>query len=105
MAERRGTRAVLAALVAVLALAFCACTAFATFAGKNGRMAFTDDQDGRIHTILPDGTGERTLVAGVATTWSPNGRWIAGLQSRSRFNSDVFVVRANGTDAHALTHD
>jgi len=101
----RDRRPALGVLALLTALAFCCSSAFATFAGKNGRMAFTDDQDGRIHTILPDGAGERTLVPGVATTWSPNGRWIAGLKSRSTLNSDVFVVRADGTHAHALTHD
>jgi TolB protein len=73
---------------------------------------------GAIFRIRMNGTGRKNLtgdacgpendcVRDINPTWSPDGRWIAfsrvfGSETR-RFEIDLFVMRANGTDQRQIT--
>jgi Tol biopolymer transport system component len=91
----------LAACLTCLALTVSASTTFATFPGANGRIAFV--APGGIHTIRPDGSGNRLLVQGAGPSWSADGKRIAyvGLINNE---DQIFTMRANGTDQRRLTH-
>ena len=70
---------------------------------------------GAIDLISVDGTHRRSLTAGLRgdasrPTWSPNGRWIAfvdtvSTDSGAGSRSDLYVVRRDGTDLHRLAFD
>jgi TolB protein len=69
-----------------------------------------DDEDGgNIYTIAPDGTGMTQLTHfGPKTrlnsySYSPDGQWITFAKSGVAGELDVFVMRADGTDAHPVT--
>ncbi|KAA1421584.1 hypothetical protein F0U44_04695 [Nocardioides humilatus] len=77
----------------------------ASLAGAtNGVIAFSDDRDGNreIYTVHADGTGITRLTNDAAPDvqprWSPNGRQIAYLHA-----SQLWVMDADGTDAHQVT--
>jgi len=59
----------------------------------------------QIFTINADGTGLKQLTHSTtlkgALAWSPNGKRIA-FTAGSEENSNIWVIRANGTDAHPL---
>ena len=55
---------------------------------------------GAIRTVRPDGTRERRLARiGDSPAWSPSGNQIAYAR-----NNDVWVMNADGTRQHQLTH-
>src|SRR5262249_6082466 len=97
------------ALTAGLVLAQAG-AAHATFAGRDGRIAFWDFNTGQIYAVNPDGTGlaQLTRVAQGQTAadpaWSPDGRHIA-------FSSDMsgavrlWIMDANGRHAHMVAGD
>jgi Tol biopolymer transport system component len=86
-------------------------------------IAFTGNRDGdwEIYTIRPDGTGLRRLTNSPGndahTAWSPDGQWMAFSSARGGFKdeiprggggqnaTDIFVMRADGTDVRRLTDD
>jgi Tol biopolymer transport system component len=84
--------------------------AHATFAGRDGRIAFWDFMTGQIYAVNPDGTGlaQLTHVAQGQTAadpaWSPDGRHVA-------FDSDMsgrvrlWIMDANGRHAHMVAGD
>src|SRR5262249_48304646 len=109
-ATRRLLRLPLAlALTAGLILAQAG-AAHATFAGRDGRIAFWDFMTGHVYAVNPDGTGlaQLTHVAQGQTAadpaWSPDGRHIA-------FDSDMsgaarlWIMDANGRHAHMVAGD
>jgi Tol biopolymer transport system component len=90
----------------------------------NGTLiAFTSDRDGDydIYTIRPDGTGLTRLTTrpgnDAHAAWSPDGQWIAFSSARGGFKdeaprggggqpaTDIFVMRADGSDVRQLTDD
>lgn len=95
--------------LAGLALALSASTASATFPGANGRIAYsaehaTDSQF--LHTVLPSGHGDTPLSpAGYGPAWSPNGKRLAFTGYDSGGGTDVYSMRADGTDVRRLTEN
>jgi len=81
----------------VAAIAFLgAGTAHAAFPGTNGQIVYTTGgfSNSTVHTIFPDGTGDRFLLTGRGPAWSPQGDriayWFIG--------PEVFVARADGSN-------
>ena len=106
MARYQRSVAVAAGLAAGLVLATFSSSASATFPGANGRIAY--ELSTTIHTILPNGTEDMTLAAGELPSWSPNGKRIAfarGVGHPPNNNSELFTMRADGSDLRRLTHD
>jgi Tol biopolymer transport system component len=99
---------VLGTFVTVLWLAFFASTAFATFAGSNGRIAYTAP-DGRIHTIKPNGRGDRPIgpVSSSAPAWGPGGKRLAFVLGGEQWNTwaNIYTMSADGNDTQQITAD
>jgi Tol biopolymer transport system component len=109
-ATRRLLRLPLAlALMAWLILA-PAGAAHATFAGRDGRIAFWDFMTGQIYAVNPDGTGlaQLTHVAPHLTAadpaWSPDGKHIA-FDSNMSGPVRLWIMDANGSHAHMVAGD
>jgi Tol biopolymer transport system component len=87
-------------------------------------IAFTADIDGdyEIYSIRADGSGLRRLTRSPGNdahnAWSPDGKWIAFTSARGGFKDEallhpanpqpygeIYVMRADGSDAHALTDE
>ena len=92
-------------LILILALPI---VASATFPGRNGRIAFV--QDNNIYTINPDGTDLRQLTtydgsSGVASwpSWSADGRSIVfNAFLAPDFLGQVWVMNADGSNQHSV---
>ena len=92
-------------LILILALSI---VASATFPGRNGRIAFV--QDNNIYTINPDGTDMRQLTTfdgstGVANwpSWSADGRSIVfNAFLAPDFLGQVWVMNADGSNQHPV---
>lgn len=87
------------------------------------RIVFTTNRDGdwELYSIRPDGTGLTRLTNSPGNdahaAWSPDGKWLAFSSARGGFKdemarggggqpaTDIFVMRADGTDVRRLTDD
>jgi TolB protein len=109
-ATRRLLRLPLAIAMAAGLILAQAGAAHATFAGRDGRIAFWDFMTGQIYAINPDGTGlaQLTHVAQGQTAadpaWSPDGRHIAFDSDRSGAVR-LWIMDANGRHAHMVAGD
>jgi Tol biopolymer transport system component len=116
--ERSATRRVAALLVVAavtsLGLLVIGGPAQATFAARNGRIAFNADKGSgaEIYTMKSDGTGLRRLthLDGEANTpdWSPDGARIAFFLENAPGpappnEGGVYVMNADGGDLHRVT--
>lgn len=87
-------------------------------------IAFTADIDGdyEIYSIRPDGSNLKRLTRSrgndAHNAWSPDGQWIAFTSARGGFKDEallhpanpqpygeIFVMRADGSEVHALTDE
>jgi Tol biopolymer transport system component len=97
-----------AVVAAVLALAAFSSAASATFPGANGPIAYgTWALQQRIHTVMPDGTGDQIVATGTFPAWSPSGGRIAFIRQRSQFKAGVpeatlFITGAHGGNPRPL---
>ena len=95
------------ALIAMLAVAF-APSASATFPGRNGKIAYTNNKD-QIALVKSDGTGKQTLTHFTnlgymeAPMFSADGRWIV-FDGATTGDTDLYVMRSNGAHLHKITH-
>jgi Tol biopolymer transport system component len=93
-------RAVATALAASAAAALVAVSSSsASFPGANGKIAFA--RDGRIYTVLPDGSGLTMLsskgASDRAPSWSRDGKRIAYQSCCSRGNWQIWVMSESGS--------
>jgi Tol biopolymer transport system component len=116
-ANRMGRREVLAAavllVVGVLVLATVAQPAGAVFPGRNGKIAFNKysprDDDFRIYTVEPGGTGQSMLGEGpgYSPSWSADGETVAFERTTQHgpdtFSVDIFVMNADSGDVRQIT--
>jgi Tol biopolymer transport system component len=94
-------RRVLAGLIVAGLCLVGAGPAWATFPGRNGRIAYWTRTT--IHTILPDGTDNTTLAGGGDPSWSEDGRRIAFARGVDGEGSNIFTMRADGSDVRRVT--
>jgi TolB protein len=87
-------------------------SAFATFPGENGKIAFTSTRDGNpeIYVMNADGSEQTRLTDNPATdfqpSWSPDGTKIAFSSDRSGASNgwfEVYVMNADGSEQTRLT--
>jgi Tol biopolymer transport system component len=100
-------------LIAVVAVTGAlAPPAYATFEGRNGKIAFAGTAAGNlanldIYTIDPDGSGRTQLTTSLASdrqpAWSPDGTKIAFV-SRRDGNSEIYLMSGDGANQSRLTN-
>jgi Tol biopolymer transport system component len=96
----------LASALALGALLALPSSALAAFPGDNGRIAYATDH-GIIHTIRPDGSGDRSLAVGGQPSWSADGRQVVFTRSVIRPDTrqwEIFTMGADGSDVRRVTH-
>jgi TolB protein len=111
--NRRRVMVLLGAAAALVSVLGSSVPAQATLPGVSGRIAFWDFNTGQVYTVAPDGSGLRQLTnvdaAHVAALpkWSPDGSRILFYvgQANTLANARMWIMRADGTHAHQLSHD
>jgi Tol biopolymer transport system component len=84
-------------------------SAFATFPGQNGKIAFDSWRDGNteIYVMNADGSNQTQLInvqdGNFAPDWSPDGTKIAF--TRDVGNVDIYVMNADGSGQTRLTNN
>jgi Tol biopolymer transport system component len=97
--------ALTATLAAMISLAL-APPASATFPGRNGRIAYTNNNQ-QISLVKPDGTGKRTLTSFAngfveAPMVSADGQWIV-FDGSTTGDIDLYVMRSDGSHRRKIT--
>jgi Tol biopolymer transport system component len=86
-------------------------SAFATFPGTNGKIAFTSNRDGNfeIYVMNADGSNQQRITFDSSResdpSWSPDGTKIAFVSDRYGSNQwDILVMNADGSNQQRLTN-
>ena len=81
-----------------------------TFSPDGSKIAFTTDRDGKtqIYVMKPDGSEQKTVARFSGQQMkilpgSPDGKWIAFKSDRDGKRSQLYVMRADGSDPRRLT--
>jgi Tol biopolymer transport system component len=72
------------------------------FGGSNGTLAYF--WSGQVWVMAADGSGARSLGAGLSPAWAPNGRRLA-FDADANGNNDVWTMRADGRDPRRVTRN
>jgi dipeptidyl aminopeptidase/acylaminoacyl peptidase len=87
-------------------------SAFATFPGENGKIAFESQRDGNpeIYVMNSDGSNQTrlTFTSSAGEThpnWSPDGAEITFGSNRDNGKFDIYVMDADGSNPTRLTND
>ena len=94
-------------VVATLVLMF-APAASATFPGRNGKIAYTNNND-QIALIKADGTGKKELTNFTSVSFmeapmfSADGQWIV-FDGQTTGDTDLYVMKADGSHLRKITH-
>jgi Tol biopolymer transport system component len=100
-------------VLVALILLFTGSSAWATYPGQNGRIAYVANPTGtyQLYTINPDGTDIRqitNLPPSDNSTWfpdfSPDGRRIVFVHDKTG-QSEIYVINTDGTGLMQLTND
>src|SRR5215211_5666781 len=82
-------------------------SAFATFPGETGKIAF--HRNGEIYVMNADGSEQTNISNNTAFDgyphWSPDGKKIAFMTSRDGINYEIYVMNADGTSQTRLTNN
>ena len=82
-------------------------SAFATFPGEAGKIAF--HRNGEIYVMNADGSEQTNISNNPAFDgyphWSPDGKKIAFMTSRDGINYEIYVMNADGTSQTRLTNN
>jgi Tol biopolymer transport system component len=104
---KSGIRIAMQALIAIAIFAAGSQSAYATFPGKNGRIAFIQGPD--VYTMNSDGSDVKQLTnlgpdSGAAwESWSPDGKQIVFNEYRPPdFLGQLWLMNADGTNQHLL---
>jgi TolB protein len=109
-------RVAMLSLFAAIGLALAPTSAFATFPGESGLIAFSSDRYGQTHnmfTMRPDGSDVRQLTfltaaqgAAFWASWSPDGTRLV-FQERNADGSvrQIWVMDRDGSNRHRLFSD
>ncbi len=100
-------------LIVLAAIVLAAASAFATYPGKNGRIAFTADFSGtwQLYSIKPDGT-DLFQITNLPPTgnlawfqdYSPDGTRLVFCHDMTGA-TELYIINADGTGLMQLTHD
>jgi Tol biopolymer transport system component len=95
---------IVAALLVACAAAVSAVSekAEATFAGKNGKIAY--EKNRVIYTVQPDGGGKTKVTSGTDPSYSPDGKKIVYVHFDGN-DSEIYTVNANGGHRVQLTNN
>jgi hypothetical protein len=82
-------------------------SAFATFPGETGKIAF--HRNGEIYVMNADGSEQTNISNNPAFDgyphWSPDGKKIAFMTSRDGINYEIYVMNADGSEQTRLTNN
>jgi Tol biopolymer transport system component len=106
-------RVLLIGVTAALAVGPTGGPASATFAGREGRIAFGDFNTGQIYAVNPDGTGLTQLThtddrhVTLFPEWTPDGRLTFSLvrAGTTDDHARMWIMNADGSGQHRLTGD
>ena len=103
-----GLLAAMGLLIALLMLVVEVKPAEAAFPGKNGKIAYTNDDSGApfgsIYTINPGGGGKTKVTAGYNPSFSPDGKKIAYTVYFGP-DSEIYMIDVGGGGKTRITHN
>ena len=101
--SRRWIHAALVACLTCISAAVFGATAWATFPGANGRIAYGGK--GGLHTILPSGSGDKLIAPNAGfPAWAPSGKRLAVVRLVDG-QQEIYSMAEDGSNMRRLTHN